>query len=187
VSFENENRQGREDYQKYEHPPIALVQFAFKPGAPNLETASKRFASARIYCPDIRVVSRPAIIFEPLDPSDRTKYNLSQMGSDIIAYRCMNAGSRVPRVGEIVGKQGIPMVFPKSDIDGIAFQNDDDLPMIDVDVNLAFPGVPGTWRLYYHATSNNKLKHEEWEQYISRVTMNVQQTPGIVFYDNTGR
>jgi hypothetical protein len=107
------------------------------------------------------------------------------MGSDIIAFRCMNAGNRCPRVGEIVGKQGIPLVFPKSDIDGIAFQNDDDLPMIDIDVNLAFPGVPGTWRLYYHTTSNNKLKRQEWDGYISRVTMNAQNTPGIVFYDNT--
>jgi ABC-type taurine transport system ATPase subunit len=92
----------------------------------------------------------------------------------------MNAQTRIARVGEIVGKNGIPLEFPKSDIDGIAFQNDDDMPWIDVDLHLAYPGVPGVWSVFYHATSNNKLKRMEWQGYISRVTMSVQQSPGVV-------
>ena len=72
--------------------------------------------------------------------------------------------------------------FPKSDIDGIAFQNDDDMPWIDIDLSLAFPGVPGTWTVFYHATSNNKLKRLEWEGYISRVTMSVQSGSKTVIY-----
>jgi ABC-type taurine transport system ATPase subunit len=84
------------------------------------------------------------------------------------------------RVGEIIGKNGIPLEFPKSDIDGIAFQDDSDMPWIDVDMNLGFPGVAGTWSMFYHATSNNKLKRTEWQGYISRVTMSVQQSKGVV-------
>jgi hypothetical protein len=127
-------------------------------------------------------VSRIACIFIPTNPNDKSKYNLSLLNNDIVAYRCMNAGQRIARVGEIVGKNGVPLVFPKSDIDGIAFQNDDDMPWIDCDLNLGFPAVPGTWTMFYHATSNNKLKKTEWEGYISRVTMSVQTSNDIVTF-----
>jgi hypothetical protein len=96
----------------------------------------------------------------------------------------MNARSRIARVGEIVGKNGIPLEFPKSDIDGIAFQTEDDMPWIDVELQLGFPGVPGVWAVFYHATSNNKLKRQEWEGYISRVTMSIQSSPGLIVYNH---
>jgi hypothetical protein len=97
----------------------------------------------------------------------------------------MNARSRIAYVGSIVGKHGVPLAFPKSNIDGFAFQNTDDLPWIQLEMQLGFPGVPGTWTVYYHATSDNKLKRSEWEGYISRVTMNVDQSPGVIGYKPT--
>jgi hypothetical protein len=128
------------------------------------------------------VISRVAVIFQPSNPNDKSQYDLSTMKNTIVAYRAMNAMSRIARVGEIIGKNGVPFEFPKSDIDGIAFQNDDDMPWIDIDLSLAFPGVPGTWTVFYHATSNNKLKRLEWEGYISRVTMSVQSGSKTVIY-----
>jgi len=175
------------EYQKYEHPEEDLVNYVptAEPGHV-LELGERRFASVRIYCPDVRVISRIGVIFQPLDPNDSVNYDLSATKSDIVAYRCMNAKSRVARVGEIVGKNGVPLEFPKSDIDGIAFQNEDDMPFIDVDMNLAFPGVAGKWSIYYHATANNKLKYTEWRAYISRVTMSQQACPGTVLYSVAG-
>ena len=170
------------DYQRFEHEPLDLLQFVSDATAGDPPTGTLYPVAVRIYCPDIRVVSRIAIIFQPLDPNDRSTYDLSTLNNDIVAYRCMNARTSIARVGEIVGKNGIPLVFPKSDIDGIAFQNDDDLPWIDIIANLGFPGVPGTWTCCYHATSNNKLKKLEWQGYISRVTMSVQQSAGVVRY-----
>jgi hypothetical protein len=192
MSLQSENRdipefgsaQGREDYQRYEHPPLDVLTFTFKEGQEQIASGKLYPAIVRIYCPDIRVVSRCACVFEPKNPNDRSSYDLSTLNNDIVAYRCMNAKSRIARVGEIVGKNGIPLVFPKSDIDGIAFQNEDDLPWIDVVLNLGFPSVDGTWEFYYHATSNNKLKRDEWRGYISRVTMSVQQSPGTILYSN---
>jgi hypothetical protein len=174
------------DYQRFEHSPIDLVHFKEFTGGVDVVEGQHWFASARIYCPDIRVVSRIAVVFQPDDPNLRGSYNLSALNNDIVAYRCVNARSRIARVGEIIGKNGIPLQFPKSDIDGIAFQSDDDMPWIDVDLNLGFPGVEGTWTMFYHATSNNKLKKSEWEGYISRVTMSIQASPGTVKYNGGG-
>jgi hypothetical protein len=183
-STDTGSEDSRSEYQRFEHPPLDLLQFSFNEGQQPIVLGTRYFASVRIYCPDIRVVSRVGIIFQPLDPNDKPKYDLSTINNDIVAYRCMNAKQRIARVGEIVGKNGIPLVFPKSDIDGIAFQNEDDMPWIDVDLNLGFPGVPGVWSAFYHATSNNKLKKQEWQGYISRVTMSVQTSPGNVNYGN---
>lgn len=170
------------DEQQFEHPPLDLLQFSLREGQPQIVLGTRYPASVRIYCPEVRVISRVGIIFQPLDPNDKHLYDLSTLNNDIVAYRCMNAKQRIARVGEIVGKNGIPLVFPKSDIDGIAFQNDDDMPWIDVDLNLGFPGVSGVWTAFYHATSNNKLKKQEWQGYISRVTMSVQTSPGNINY-----
>lgn len=194
MSLQHENRDFAEvgtendkvNYQRFEHSPLDLVHFKQVAGHPPLQLGTKFFTSARIYCPDIRVVSRIACVFEPLNPNNRTAYNLAPLNSDIVAYRCINARSRIARVGEIVGKNGIPLQFPKSNIDGIAFQSDDDMPWIDVEMNLAYPGVEGTWVLYYHATSNNKLKKLEWQGYITRVTMHVQSGPGVIKYSGAG-
>ena len=173
----------RVDYQKFEHQPLDLIHFTQVPIGPPIPDVGRLYtAAARIYCPDVRVISRIAVLFQPKDPNDRSYYNLSTLNNTIVAYRGMNAKTRIARVGEIVGKNGIPLQFPKSDIDGIAFQNDDDMPWIDIDLRLAFPGVQGTWSLFYHATSNNKLKRDEWQGYISRVTMSVQESPGVVQY-----
>ena len=174
----------RSEYQRYEHDPLDLLQFTFKSDAASLTPGQLYPASVRVYCPEVRVISRIGIIFQPLDPNDKPNYDLSSLSNNIVAYRCMNAKQRIARVGEIVGKNGIPLVFPKSDIDGIAFQNEDDMPWIDIDLNLGFPGVPGTWSVFYHATSNNKLKRQEWQGYISRVTMSVQSSPGNLVYGN---
>jgi hypothetical protein len=178
----------KDEYQRHEHDPLDVLQFTLDEGSENEIPSDTLYpASARIYCPDIRVVSRIGVIFEPLNPNDKSLYNLATLNNTIVAYRCMNAKTRIARVGEIVGKNGVPLVFPKSDIDGIAFQNDDDMPWIDIVLNLGFPGVPGTWVLYYHATSNNKLKVREWQGYISRVTMVLQSSPGLVRYSIGGR
>jgi hypothetical protein len=174
------------NYQQFEHPELDLITFAFVRGAPSIPNGKLYPVSVRIMCPDIRVVSRMACIFLPRDPNDKALYNLAPLKSNIVAYRCCNAKSRIARVGEIIGKNGVPYEFPKSDIDGIAFQNDDDMPWIDVEMNLAFPGVPGTWSFFYHATSNNKLKEQEWRGYISRVTMSVQNNGGVVLFDQGG-
>jgi hypothetical protein len=168
------------NYQRFEHTPLDVLTYEAVFGEAPLPEGTKHFVSVRIYCPDIRVVSRIACIFEPLNPNNRQYYDLSELKSDIVAYRAMNAQTRIARVGEIIGKNGVPFEFPKSNIDGVAFQNEDDMPWIDVDLNLAFPGCPGKWVMYYHATSNNKLKCSEWEGYISRVTMSVQSSPGTV-------
>jgi hypothetical protein len=184
-SAESGNEGDKVNYQRFEHPPLDVLTFSIDQSsrvqAAEL-TATRTPASVRIYCPDIRVVSRIGCIFEPLDPNDASLYNLSQLKNQIVAYRCMNAGNRIARVGEIVGKNGVPLEFPKSNIDGIAFQNEDDMPFIDLDLNLGFPGVPGKWVVYYHATSNNKLKRLEWEGYISRVTMAALAGGGIIKY-----
>jgi len=190
MSLQSENRDitdtggidSKVDYQRYEHPELDLVTFATDRSSPSIILGTKYPVSVRVYCPEVRVISRMACIFLPLDPNDKTSYNLSTLKNDIVAYRCCNAKSRISRVGEIIGKNGIPYEFPKSDIDGIAFQSDDDMPWIDVEMNLGFPGVPGTWSFFYHATSNNKLKRQEWQGYISRVTMSVQSGPGVIKY-----
>lgn len=193
MSLQHENRDFAEvgndldkvDYQRFEHSPLDILNFtaALYP-APQVSIGTLYPVSARIYCPDVRVISRIACIFEPRNPNEKSLYNLSQLNSTIVAYRCMNAGPRIARVGEIVGKNGVPMAFPKSDIDGIAFQNDDDMPWIDLDLSLAFPGVEGNWTIYYHATSNNKLKKNEWQGYISRVTMFVTAGPGTILFQS---
>jgi hypothetical protein len=174
------------DYQRYEHPELDVLTFGFSSDQGSLIPFGKLYpTSVRIYCPDIRVVSRIACGFQPLTPDKRDQYDLSTLKNNIVAYRCMNMRSRIARVGEIVGKNGIPLEFPKSDIDGIAFQNEDDMPWIDIDMNLGFPGVAGTWSVFYHATSNNKLKRDEWRGYISRVTMHVQNSAGVVLFNNS--
>ena len=191
MSLQTENRDFAEvgkdddkfDYQRFEHPELDILQFTHdQVRGRQIDNGTRFPASLRIYCPDVRVISRIAVIFLPLNPNDSNKYDLSTLHNQIVAYRCMNARSRIARVGEIIGKNGIPYEFPKSDIDGIAFQNDDDMPWIDVELNLGFPGVPGTWQVFYHATSNNKLKKSEWQGYISRVTMTVQDSPGNILY-----
>lgn len=170
------------DYQRHEHSPLDLLSFHYISSEPPIPLGKLYPASARIYCPDIRVESRVALVFEPLDPNNKEFYDLSTLKNNIIAFRCINSKQRVARVGEIVGKQGVPLDFPKSDIDGIAFQTSDDMPWIDVVANLGFPGYEGTWVVYYHATSNNKMKKMEWQGYISRVTMSVQSSPGTILY-----
>lgn len=171
------------DYQRFEHPPLDILHFVPVLDGDELDRAHLYPATVRVYCPEIRVVSRLAVVFIPSNPNDRAQYNLSTLSNNIVAYRCVNARTRIARVGEIVGKNGVPLVFPKSDIDGIAFQNEDDMPWIDIDLNLGWPGVPGTWTVFYHATSNNKLKKAEWEGYISRVTMSCQTGAQVIKYD----
>jgi hypothetical protein len=172
------------DYQKFEHEPIDLLVYAVKVGAEMLEPGFKSLVSARIFCPDVRVIARIAIVFQPIDPADRATYNLSELGNDVVAYHCLSAGQRIVRVGEIIGKNGVPKVFPLSNIDGIGFEDESDNPTIDVDLNLGFPGVPGKWVLYYHTTSNNKLKAAEWQSYISRVNVGLLESPGVINYNN---
>ena len=176
------NEDSKVNYQRFEHTPQDILHFAYVSQGAAIDAGTLYNESVRIYCPDVRVISRVAVIFQPTDPNDKSKYDLSTFKNTIVAYRAMNAMSRIARVGEIIGKNGVPFEFPKSDIDGIAFQNDDDMPWIDIDLSLAFPGVPGTWSVFYHATSNNKLKKLEWEGYISRVTMSVQSGSKTVLY-----
>jgi hypothetical protein len=189
MSLQTENRDipesgsadSKVDYQRFEHPEVTALLFALDNVNGISVPANARYSAyVRIYMPDIRVVSRIACVFQPLNPNDKPKYNLSVLKNQITAYRCINAGSVVARVGEIIGKNGVPYEFPKSDIEGIAFQCEDDCPFVDVDLNLGFPGVAGKWCVYYHATSNNKMKRQEWEGYISRVTMNIMEYGGDV-------
>jgi hypothetical protein len=180
------NRETNEDYQHFEHSPLSLVQFVIDPTSLNLPPVGQKFsAQVRIYCPDIRVTSRIACMFDPQDPNDFESgaYELSSIYNDVVAFRCIKGKDRCGRVGEIIGKNGVPYQFPKSvQMDGIAFQNNDDCPYIDVKLTLGFPGVQGTWNMYYHATSDNKLKKTEWERYISNVTMSAVQRTGVYAY-----
>ena len=189
MSLQTENRdipesgsaESKVDYQRFEHPELTVLLFT--PGSDRVVPANTHYqASVRIYMPDIRVVSRIACVFRPFNPNDKAFYNLAPLKNTIVAYRCIKAGSMVLRVGEIIGKNGIPYEFPKSDIDGIAFQTEDDCPFVDVDLSLGFPGVAGKWDVFYHATSNNKMKKAEWEGYISRVTMSVERNAGTVVF-----
>jgi hypothetical protein len=185
MSLESENRQEREEYQKFEHNPIDLLTTVRVPGGsvPNpTDGNDKGSISARIYCPDVRVISRVTVVFTPNDPNDRSKYDLSALPNTIVAYKCCNVRSLVARVGEIVGKHGVPLQFPKSRIDGIAFETESDMPWIDLDLSLGNPGVAGKWMLSYHATSNNKLKYDEWQGYITRVNMSLQGTAPILHF-----
>jgi hypothetical protein len=185
---ESGSEDDKANYQRFEHDPIDVLQFTLDSENGTPIAANTRYpASVRIYCPEIRVVSRIGVIFQPQDPNEVSSYDLSTLNNTIVAYRCMNARSRIARVGEIIGKNGVPLAFPKSDIDGIAFQSDDDMPWIDIDLELGFPGVAGSWTVFYHATADNKLKTREWQGYISRVTMTVQSSPGLIRYSIGGR
>lgn len=185
MALESEARLEHEEYQKYEHNPLDLLTTVYSATAtkPNpTDNNDSGSVSARIYCPDVRVISRIGIVFSPNNPNDRQSYDLSSMPNTVVAHKCINVRSLVARVGEIVGKHGIPLQFPKSAIDGIAFETESDMPWIDLDLVLGNPGVPGKWMLCYHATSNNKLKYSEWEGYITRVTMSLQSTaPQLVY------
>lgn len=184
---ETGSAQDKVDFQRFEHEPLDLAVYVKVPGGSPLAIASKSSVYVRVFCPDIRVVSRIAAVFEPTNKADKGAYSLQDLGSTIVAYRCFKAQSGIVRVGEIIGKNGVPKVFPQSDIDGVAFETESDNPFIDVEMSLAFPGVPGKWCMYYHATSNNKLKKAEWENYISKVTMTVTNKPDVIQYNNDER
>jgi hypothetical protein len=175
------------EYQKFRHSPLDVLRFYQQTEGSRLTPDSTVHCGVRIVCPDVRVISRVAIIFVPKVLSTRTQYNLATLSNTIVAYRCIDTElSLIARVGEIVGKNGVPKQFPLSDIDGFAFEDSADNPYIDLELELGFPGVEGAWVCEYHCTSNNKLKREEWNQFISRVSMTVTAGPSSIGYGAIG-
>lgn len=164
MSLRNQDR-NLESLQFYEHPSLELAFCTL-----DSELVSQVQVSARVHLPEIRVRSRVSVVFETDNPSHQALIDLRSLGNDIIAYQCIKSRNLVLRVGEVWGKNAVPLQFPKSRIDGISLETQADTPFIDVFCTLGNPGFPGRWSLYYHATSDNKLKPEEWDQYITQVT-----------------
>jgi hypothetical protein len=188
--LDNEAR-NTEALQFYHHPPLDIA-FTRESGQPGFLFPGPVPVSARIYLPEIRVVSRVAVLFEPDD--GRLRPDLRSIGNTIIAYQCVKSKIRVARVGELVGKHGIPLSFPKSEIDGIAFETTAMTSHIDLELMLGCPrmgaggpgsGVEGRWSVYYSACSDNKLKSLEWEHYITRVSAEVLGSPPIMTFSDS--
>ena len=184
--LENEAR-NLDSLQFYHHPSLE-VAYTRESGQPGFFFPGPAHIEARIYLPEIRVVSRIACIFEPDDASLRP--DLRSLGNTIIAYQCIKSKVRVSRVGELVGKHGIPLTFPKSEIDGIAFETTAMTSHIDLDLMLGCPrignqGVEGRWSVYYSACSDNKLKPREWEHYITRVSAECLGSPPIMTFSDS--
>lgn len=184
--LDNEARND-ESLQFYHHPPLD-VAFSRESGQMGFFFPGPVPVKARIYLPEIRVVSRIAVLFEPDDGNKRP--DLRSIGNSIIAYQCIKSKLRVARVGELIGKHGIPLTFPKSEIDGIAFETTAMTSHIDLDLMLGCPrigtaGVDGRWSVYYSACADNKLKPREWEHYITRVTAEVLGSPPIMYYKDS--
>jgi hypothetical protein len=180
----NEDR-NKETFQSYKHPSLD-VGFCFVSNQ-YVPTSS---VSARLYLPDIRVRSRIAVVFEADDlnalNADGDPVNLQSIGNTIIAFECIKARTKIARVSEILGKQGIPLTFPKSNIDGIAFETEVNAPYIDVVLVLGNPQILGRWSIYYEATSVNKLKRDEWLAYISTVNAEIMGAAAQLPFQGTG-
>jgi hypothetical protein len=168
----NEDR-NTERLQSYQHPSLdfAFVTPIQNPGTPILSGT----AHIRISLPEIRVRSAVSVVFEADDPNQA--FDLTAIHNEITGFACIKTRLKVARVGEIWGKNAVPLVFPKSKIEGIKVETQETAPFIDLIVTVGNPGVKGRWSVYYMATSDNKLKHDEWDRYCSQVTANIQSSP----------
>jgi hypothetical protein len=170
MSLRNEDR-NETDLQFLEHPSLD-VAFVTPGDPPELLTGTVR---ARLSLPEIRVRSRVALVFEPDNPND--VFNLTNIRNEVTGFACIKTRNMVTPVGEIWGKNGVPLLFPKSNIAGIKLETQEDCPWIDLVMTLSSPGVKGRWSVYYHATSDNKLKQAEWDLYSKQMTAEVLGTP----------
>jgi hypothetical protein len=191
----NEDR-NHENYQVYNHPSLDVAFVINNGDSPNYGLATVQ-AACRIHLPEVRVRSRVALVFEQDDPNELStwpwgdkysatlvphKLDLRTLGNTIIAYQCVKTRMKIARVGEIVGKNGIPLTFPKSQIDGIAFETDANTPFIDLEMVLGNPWLAGRWSVYYQCASNNKLKRDEWNVYITQVHAEVLGSAPVMAY-----
>jgi hypothetical protein len=172
MSLRNEDRND-EELQFLEHPSLDV---AFSNPVVGQATPVKTgIVRARLSLPEIRVRSRIALVFEADNPGET--FDLTKVRNEVTGYACIKTRSMVTPVGEIWGKNAVPLVFPKSRISGIKLETQEDCPWIDLLMTLSSPGVKGRWSVYYHATSDNKLKFCEWELYSKQMTAEVLGSP----------
>ena len=175
----NEDRNA-EAFQHYNHPSLDVAFVLPAPG-PESHLGS---VDARISLPEIRVRSAISIVFEADKPDDSARVDLRGLGNEVVGYASIKGRNMVLSVGEIWGKHGIPLQFPKSKIYGIKLETQEYAQWIDLHMTLGNPAVRGRWSVYYHATSDNKLKYAEWEAYITQVTAEIMGTPIKLYYGN---
>jgi hypothetical protein len=183
MSLDNEDR-NPETLQHYNHPSLD-VAFC-RPGLPNSVATPSLDCTVRISLPEIRVRSRIAVIFEADNPNDQPNVDLRELGNTVTGYQCIKTRSLVAKIGELWGKNAIPLQFPKSNIAGICLETAADTPWIDINMHLGNPQIAGRWSVYYHAGSDNKLKKAEWERYITQVTAEVLGGSGVLTFPPGG-
>jgi hypothetical protein len=184
----NEER-NHENLQFYNHPAFD-VAFVRQSSVATNSLDSPVPVKVLLHLPEIRVRSLVAVVFEQDDLNDNcaaginagNPLDLRSIGNTIVAYQAIKARQLIARVGEIIGKNGIPLSFPKSRIEGIAFETDAKSPYIFLELVLGNPGINGRWSVYYQACSDNKLKPDEWNKYISQVTGEVLGTAPIMYW-----
>jgi hypothetical protein len=171
MSLRNQDRNS-EQLQFYEHPELDVAfNRVVRGGAGN----PGGLINVRLSLPEIRVRSRIAVIFEPDDPNERP--DIRSFGNTVVGFACIKTRNMVTPVGEIWGKNGIPLQWPKSNILGIKLETQEDCPWIDIVLDLHAVPCNGRYSVYYHATSDNKLKFEEWDIYSKQVTAEIQGNP----------
>jgi hypothetical protein len=180
MSLRNQDRNS-EQLQYYEHPELDVAFVRVVRGDAGMHTGKIR---VRLSLPEIRVRSRIAVIFEPDDPNDHP--DIRSLGNTVVGFACIKTRNMVTPVGEIWGKNGIPLQWPKSNILGIKLETQEDCPWIDIELELHSLPCNGRYSVYYHATSDNKLKFEEWEMYSKQVTAEIQGNPLHLNYATGG-
>lgn len=178
----NEDRNGWH-YQTYSHPSLDLAQVI--PAFHHALTGPAEIA-ARIYLPEIRVRSCVVLAFECENAGLQRTLDLRINPSEVVGYAGHKGRTAMLQVGEIWGKHGIPLVFPKSKIHGIKLETEEWCQWIDIEAKLGNPQVAGRWSLFYQATSTNKLKYDEWQAYISRVTAEITNGPQKMYFNAPG-
>jgi hypothetical protein len=171
MSLRNEDRNDKQ-LQFLEHPSLDVA--FVNPSNDGLEVL-RGTIRARLSLPEIRVRSRVALVFEPDNPNDQ--FDLTSIGNEVTGYACIKTRNMITAVGEIWGKNAVPLQFPKSRISGIKLETQEDCPWIDLVMTLGSPGVKGRWSVYYHATADNKLKPAEWDLYSKQMTAEVLGAP----------
>jgi hypothetical protein len=176
MSLRNEDRNDKQ-LQFLEHPSLDVA--FVNPGLHQDEILTGTIR-ARLSLPEIRVRSRVAIVFEPDNPNDQ--FDLTSIRNEVTGYACIKTRNMITPVGEIWGKNAVPLQFPKSRISGIKLETQEDCPWIDLVMTLSAPEVKGRWSVYYHATADNKLKAAEWDLYSKQMTAEVIGTPLQLVY-----
>jgi hypothetical protein len=183
MSLRNEDRND-EELQFLEHPSLDIAfvnsvdaEFIDPAVVAAMGTGTVR---ARLSLPEIRVRSRVALVYEADNPNDQ--FDLTSIHNEVTGYACIKTRSMITPVGEIWGKNAVPLVFPKSRIAGIKLETQEDCPWIDIIATLGAPTAKGRWSIYYHATADNKLKFREWDLYSKQMTAEIIGSPLQLYY-----